>query len=77
MELIGYVDDTDVMVEWKSILEVKNKAKLALQTIIKQINSIGLILASARTDMVVLEGRRKMKEVEAEIEGVSLIFARN
>ena len=65
--LVGYADDLAVLVTGKRREEIQMKADIALAEVIKWIESKGLRVAPHKTEVVVLAGRRKVKEIQVRV----------
>ena len=63
VELIGYADDLAMLVTAKRREELQFKANIALPSVTKWIEGKELRVDPNNTEVVVLAGRRKVKEV--------------
>ena len=72
VELVGYADDLAVLVTGKGRHELQAKADIALSEIIKWMESKELRVAPHKTEVVVLAGRRKVKEMEITVKNTKI-----
>jgi len=68
-ELIGYADDIAILATAKREEELKLKAEIAVRKVTRWMESKGLEVAPEKTEVVVLAGRRKLKNVTINIKG--------
>ena len=63
VELIGFADDTAILVEAKEPSELKRKAENTVRAIQEHLTRLNLELAPEKTEAVILAGRRKLREM--------------
>ena len=66
--LIAFADDLAVVVCGKDTDELKDRAAAAVSQITAKLHSLGLQLATQKTEMVILSGRRKLKELQINLD---------
>lgn len=67
VELIAYADDLAVVVTAKSGEALERKAGYNVNKIIERIGEMGLKVAKTKTEMVLIEGRRKVTKCEIQL----------
>ena len=72
VELVGYADDLAVIVTGKRKEEVERRAEVALEEVTRWMESKDLRVAPHKIEVVVLAGRRKIKEVQIRIKNKNI-----
>lgn len=67
VELVGYADDLAVMVSGKTSEIIKDKAEYSIVQISKMLKEKGLQLTEQKTEVVILEGRRRLTNIEITV----------
>lgn len=68
VKLIAYADDLAVLVTAKDKGELEDNATYACSTVIETLEKLHLKVAEAKTEVLVLEGRRKVTSVELRLQ---------
>jgi len=68
VKLIAYADDLAVLVTAKDKGELEDKATYACSRVIETLEKLHLKVAEAKTEVLVLEGRRKVTSVELRLQ---------
>lgn len=71
-KVIAYADDLAILVWTKNIDDLQEKAENALSKISGKLSSLGLKIAAEKTEMVLLEGRRKINNMELSIASTTI-----
>lgn len=71
-ELIGFADDTLVIVSGKSVSDLESKANETLDRVSREIGSLGLELAANKTEAVMFTNKYKFTEPKLRINGQAL-----
>lgn len=67
-QVIGFADDTAVVVTGKSREEVEDKANATIRDIIRLLVKKGLQIAPDKTEAVILYGGRRLREIEITVQ---------
>lgn len=70
--LIGYADDTAIVVSARSKEQLINNANTAILKLVAAINRKGLQIAPEKTELVILYGGLRLKDVEVVVENVTV-----
>lgn len=70
VELIAYADDLAVLVRAKTRTDLEDKTTYNVTEIIQELKKMELCIESTKTEMVIMEGRRTVLNMEICIEGV-------
>ena len=65
--VVGYADDLALVVVAKTELELKSKIETTMTSIEEWIKDKGLSFATDKTELVLLSGRRKLKELTVTV----------
>lgn len=65
-EIIGYADDTIILVEENTYEEAKIKASMQTERVIQEIRSLRLKVATEKTEVIVFYGRRGKRPLEED-----------
>ena len=65
--ILAYADDVALVVEGRTAEEIKDKAEYCVEQIIEKLKKMGLRLAEQKTEVVILEGRRKLQEISIKV----------
>lgn len=66
-KVLGYVDDTIVLAEADSYEEAKIKASMQTERVIQEIRSLGLKMATEKTEAIVFKGRKGKRQPVEDI----------
>ena len=67
MRIVAYADDLAVLVSGKRENEIIDKMEYAIVQISEKLKEMKLELATQKTEVIILEGRRKMKNIEINV----------
>lgn len=65
--LVAFADDLAIVTEGKSMEEIKYKAEETINIVKEKMKEMGLSIAEQKTEIVILAGRRKLREIEIEV----------
>ena len=67
VSVVGYADDVAILIEGRTEDEVRDKAEYAVEQARSKLVQIGLALAEEKTEVVILEGRRKFTNIQIRV----------
>lgn len=74
---LGYADDLALIVEGATKEELKDKAEYAIGKVIYQLKKMGLTIEETKSEVVILEGRRKMPEITINVGNTTVASSRS
>lgn len=69
VELVAYADDLAVVVRAKTGVQLEEATQFAVQRVMGKLEEMGLTVARQKTEMVLLAGRRKVREMQITLGG--------
>lgn len=73
-ELIGFADDTLVLISGKTTIDLKDEANYKLALVAEEIRSFGIELAVSKTEAVLITNKYKFNGPELKMNGQSLVI---
>ena len=68
----AFADDTAIIIKAKTKAELEDKAQHAVIQVTEELKNMGLKIAPAKTEMVILAGRRKLTSMTIDIQGATI-----
>lgn len=73
VHIVAYADDIAILITAKNRAELEDKAQYAVEKVTSKLRYMDLEVAGSKTEVLILEGRRTVKSIQLQIDGIPIV----